>query len=216
MILTGQEIKKQMKLGNIVINPFIERNLSTNSYDVTLNDTLLCYDLRGRNYSVEEIREGFFPYLDMKEENPIKEIKIPEEGLILKPGVLYLGSTNECAVSHKYAPMFEGRSSIGRLGISTHVTAGFGDIGWGFQKIEDDQDVESHIIFFDGEFSYKCTFPTWTLEITVVHPIKIYPHVRIGQVYFFDAVGGVSMYSGKYQTQREPQASKLFEDFEKF
>jgi dCTP deaminase len=44
--------------------------------------------------------------------------------------------TNESAISHRYIPMFEGRSSIGRLGINTHITAGFGDVGWGFEKVK--------------------------------------------------------------------------------
>jgi dCTP deaminase len=95
--------------------------------------------------------------------------------------------------------MFEGRSSIGRLGINTHITAGFGDVGWGYLPDEKGNPV--------------CQFPTWTLEIEVVHPIRVYPDVRIGQVYFMRPEGEITFYKGKYTKQREPQASRLFQDF---
>ncbi len=91
--------------------------------------------------------------------------------------------------------MFGGRSSIGRLGINTHITAGFGDLGWGFNQ------------------DNKCYYPTWTLEITVVHPIRIYPNTRIGQVYFIVPQGEIEFYTGKYSKQQKPQSSQLFKDF---
>jgi dCTP deaminase len=95
--------------------------------------------------------------------------------------------------------MFEGRSSIGRLGINTHITAGFGDVGLGYVE--------------DAEGKLKCLFPTWTLEIEVVHPIQVYPNIRIGQVYFMTPEGKLAYYKGKYNLQREPQASQLYKDF---
>jgi len=57
-------------------------------------------------------------------------IEIPPEGYVLEPNVLYLGHTNEVTHTNVYAPFIEGRSSIGRMGISVHITAGFGDIGF--------------------------------------------------------------------------------------
>ena len=182
MILTGSEIQKQTQIGDIVINPFNSKHLGPNSYDVTLNDELLIYDLNDKP-------------LDMKKSNPTKSIPIPREGIILEPNQLYLGSTVETATSKKFVPMFEGRSSIGRLGINTHITAGFGDLGWGFNEQK------------------KCLYPTWTLEIAVVHPIRIYPKTRIGQVYFIVPQGDIKLYQGKYSQQKKPQASQLFKDF---
>jgi dCTP deaminase len=188
MVLTGAEILKQMELGNIHISPFKSAHLGPNSFDVTLNPKLLVYDLPAGSA------------LDMKRDNPTRTLEIPPEGRILEPGVLYLGCSNETATSCRFVPMFEGRSSIGRLGINTHITAGFGDVGWGYVP--------------DAEGKLQCQFPTWTLEIEVVHPIRVYPHVRIGQVYFMMPEGTLSFYKGKYTQQKEPQASQLFKDFQ--
>ena len=163
MVLTGPEIIRQMELGSIHIAPFLPANVGPNSYDVTLNPKLLLYDLAAGET------------LDMKKNNPTHGILIPPEGLVLKPGILYIGCSNETATSRRYVPMFEGRSSIGRLGINTHITAGFGDVGWGYKPDETGQ--------------LQCQFPTWTLEIEVVHPIRVYPNVRIGQVYFMTPDG---------------------------
>jgi len=187
MLLTGKAIQAAVDAGEIVISPFTPAHLSPNSYDVTLNRTLLVYDLTERGC------------LDVKRENPTLEFNIPAEGFVLQPGTLYIGMTNECATSHRYIPMFEGRSSMGRLGINTHITAGFGDIGWGFERRPDG--------------SIHCNLPTWTLEITVVHPVRIYPDIRIGQVFFAEPKGEIEWYKGKYGNQRKPQASRAFQDF---
>lgn len=185
MFLTRKAIQEAVECGDIVIKPFCKENLSPNSIDVTLNENLLVYTLENG-------------ILDMKKPNPTKQIVIPEEGLVLEPGKLYIGMTNETAISHRYIPMFEGRSSIGRLGINTHITAGFGDIGWGFEKNGDD---------------VICHYPTWTLEIAVVHPVRVYPNVRIGQVYFVEPKGDIEWYTGKYGKQRMPQPSCSYKDF---
>ncbi len=187
MILTGKEILRQMELDTIAISPFVSAHLGPNSYDVTLNANLLTYDF-------EQIA-----CLDMRKDNPTRTQAIPPEGLVLQPGCLYLGCTNETATSHRYIPMFEGRSSIGRLGINTHITAGFGDVGWGY--------------ILDSDNRLICHNPTWTLEIEVVHPIRVYPNVRIGQVYFMKPEGEITHYRGKYSRQRQPQASQLYQDF---
>ena len=93
----------------------------------------------------------------MKKPNEVEEIIIPETGYQLKPNELYLGRTLEYTNTKKYVPMIEGRSSIGRLGIFIHITAGFGDVG------------------FAGY---------WTLEIFCIKPIIIYPNVEIAQLYY--------------------------------
>lgn len=181
MILNHDDIINAFTKGEIAISPFKEINVGPNSYDVSLNPNLKRY-----NCSI----------LDMKKENKVTDLVIHEEGYLLQPGILYLGRTNECATSNKYVPMFEGRSSVGRLGISTHITAGFGDVGFGY---------------VDG----KCMYPSWTLEISVVQPIIVYPNVRIGQVYFLKTLTEPTvMYKGKYSLQQDAQPSMLFKDKE--
>lgn len=171
MILSGKEIKN--KLGKeIIIEPFNEKQLNPNSYNLKLHNELLVYD--------ETI-------LDMKKENKVKKITIPKEGLILEPGKLYLGRTVEYTATDKYVPMLEGRSSIGRLGLFIHVTAGFGDVG------------------FRGY---------WTLEIFCVQPIKIYSEVELCQIYYHSIEGNYDNYcSGKYQNNESVQPSLLYKDF---
>jgi len=171
MILSGLEIKERM--GNdIDIVPFNSEQLNPNSYNLKLHDELMVYDS---------------PVLDMKQENEVSKIVIPESGLKLEPGKLYLGRTLEYTRTDKLVPMLEGRSSIGRLGMFVHVTAGFGDVG------------------FKGY---------WTLEIFVVQPLIIYPHVEICQIYYHHIDGDFKTYqSGKYQNNSEIQASKLYQDF---
>lgn len=114
MILTGQEIRKQLG-NNIVIEPFDEKHLNTNSYNLSLHDELLVY---------EEI------VLDMRRPNRLRRYTIPPEGFVLSPNQLYLGRTIERTETHNLVPMLEGRSSIGRLGLFVHCTSGFGDIGF--------------------------------------------------------------------------------------
>lgn len=173
MILSGLEIKN--KIGKeIHIEPFEESRLNPNSYNLRLHNELLVYDT---------------DVLDMKQENPTKKVIIPKEGLLLEPGKLYLGRTIEHTKTDTYVPMLEGRSSIGRLGLFIHVTAGFGDVG------------------FSG---------FWTLEIFCVQPIRIYPEVEICQIYYHSIDGEYEKYSsGKYQNNNCVQPSMLYKDFEK-
>lgn len=129
------------------------------------------------------IESAVLPPLDMHEENETIEFEIPEEGFVLQPGVLYIGRTVERTWTDKYIPMINGRSSGGRLGISIHICAGFGDIG------------------FDG---------TWTLEITCVEPVRIYPNSEIAQVCFFKPYGKVKdLYRGRYFQQEDATASRF-------
>lgn len=171
MMLSGKEIEK--KLGSeIIIEPFNKKQLNPNSYNLRLHNELLVYD--------EDI-------LDMKKENKTKSITIPEEGIVLEPGKLYLGRTIEYTETKNYVPMLEGRSSIGRLGLFIHVTAGFGDVG------------------FKGY---------WTLEIFCVQPIRIYPSVEVCQIYYHGIDGEYEEYtSGKYQSNKGIQPSLLYKDF---
>lgn len=173
MILSGKEIARHMGR-DIVIEPFDPKRLNPNSYNLSLHKELLVYT--GRQ-------------LDMKTPNPVEKLVIPPEGLVLQPGRLYLGRTNEFTRTESFVPMLEGRSSVGRLGLFIHVTAGFGDVG------------------FAGY---------WTLEIFCVQPIRIYPDVEICQIYYHDIQGDFEPYrSGKYQNNTGVQPSLLYKDFER-
>lgn len=172
MILSGKEIQRHMGK-DIVIQPFDPKRLNPNSYNLSLHNELLVYENR---------------LLDMKVPNPVKTLTIPESGLVLEPDKLYLGRTNEFTQTDRFVPMLEGRSSVGRLGLFIHVTAGFGDVG------------------FAGY---------WTLEIFCVQPIRIYPNVEICQIYYHDIQGEYDLYqSGKYQNNTGIQPSLLYKDFE--
>lgn len=172
MILSGKEIKRQLG-GNIIIEPFNDRQLGPNSYNVRLHNELLMYDVA---------------VLDMKQKNACSSIIIPMEGYVLQPGKLYLARTIEYTKTDNLVPMLEGRSSIGRLGLFIHITAGFGDVG------------------FAGY---------WTLEMFCVHPIRIYPGVEIGQIFYHTIEGVFERYnSNKYQNNVGIQASMLYKDFE--
>ena len=113
MILTGKEIER--RLGNeIIIKPYVAEQLNPNSYNLRLHNELLVYKS---------------DVLDPKENNETEILIIPEEGLILEPGKLYLARTLEYTETQGLVPMILGRSSVGRLGITVHITSGFGDIG---------------------------------------------------------------------------------------
>lgn len=172
MILSGKEIKNQLGKG-LTITPFNEKQLGPNSYNLRLHNELMVYD--------EQV-------LDMKKPHATQVIHIPEEGLVLEPGKLYLGRSIEYTETDCFVPMLEGRSSIGRLGLFVHITAGFGDVGFhGF----------------------------WTLEIFCVQPVRIYAGVEICQIFYHSIEGDYVRYmSNKYQNNKGVQASMLYKDFE--
>ena len=170
MVLSGHEIKR--RLGQeVVIDPFDELRLNPNSYNLTLHHELMVY---------EEV------VLDMRKANRVRRLSIPQEGLVLQPNQLYLGRTVERTETHNLVPMIEGRSSIGRLGLFVHVTAGFGDVGF-------------------------CGY--WTLEMFAVQPVRIYAGVAICQIFYHDIQGSFTEYnSDKYQHNTDIQPSLLFKE----
>lgn len=185
-ILSGLEIKKRLGT-DIYISDFNESRLNPNSYNLRLHNELLVYT---------------DPVLDMKKDNPTKRLIIPEEGLVLEPGVLYLGRTVERTATKNLVPMLEGRSSIGRLGLAIHITAGFGDVYFGVREGE------------SMNVSNENQGATWTLEIVANQPIRIYPFVEVCQIYYHEIIGEYERYnSGKYQGQIDIQSSKLYQDF---
>jgi dCTP deaminase len=170
MILSGDEIRRRLGK-DICIEPFEPERLNPNSYNLTLHDELITY---------EEV------VLDMAQPNRTRRLRIPKEGIVLAPQKLYLGRTVERTETHNCVPMIEGRSSIGRLGLFVHVTAGFGDVGFaGF----------------------------WTLEMFAVQPIRIYPGVPICQIFYHQITGSYTEYcSDKYQHNRDIQPSLLYRE----
>ncbi len=176
MILSDKEILKQIQKGTIVIEPFKNECLGSNSYDVHLSKYLAIY----KN-----------AVLDSKFENELIELEIGEEGFVLQPGELYLGSTIEYTETHEFVPFLEGKSSVGRLGIDIHATAGKGDVGF-------------------------CNH--WTLEISVTRPVRVYAGMPIGQIIYFMVNGEViNPYhlksSAKYRTKNpKPVGSMMYKN----
>jgi len=113
--------------------------------------------------------------LDAKKHNEIEHFDIPDEGYILQPGELYLGVTEEYTETHAHVPFLEGKSSTGRLGIDIHATAGKGDVGF-------------------------CN--TWTLEISVSRPVRVYHGMPIGQLIYFAIDGEVKNYYNKKENAK--------------
>ncbi|ASD63364.1 dCTP deaminase [Bdellovibrio bacteriovorus] len=149
MILTDQQILDFMKEGSIKVEPFRRECLGTNSYDVHLGKTLAVYEDK---------------VLDAKKHNKIRTFEIPEEGFVLMPDTLYLGVTLEYTETLKHVPFLEGKSSVGRLGIDIHATAGKGDVGF-------------------------CNY--WTLEISVKQPVRVYTGMPVGQLIYFEVKGDI-------------------------
>jgi dCTP deaminase len=149
MILSDIKILEKIQNKSIVIEPFSKECLGTNSYDVHLGATLALY---------------VDPVLDAKKHNKIETFTIPEEGYVLLPDKLYLGVTAEYTETHEHVPFLEGKSSVGRLGIDIHATAGKGDVGF-------------------------CNY--WTLEISVKQPVRVYGGMPIGQLIFFEVSGEI-------------------------
>jgi len=176
MILSGSEIKNRKDKGDIVIVPFNESNINSNSYNITLDNKILIYD---------------HVMLDMKINEPTTELTIPETGFILHPEKVYLAQTVEHTETYNLVPMIEGRSGVGRLGINIHVTAGFGDVG------------------FRGK---------WVLELSCIHPVRIYPFIQIGQIYYHTIEGDIDpelLYRGSYQDTGKIISSKIWKELTK-
>lgn len=178
MILSDTKILEEVKKGTIVVTPFDIKNMGGNSYDVHLSKYFAQY--------VDEV-------LDAKKHNEIKHFEIPEEGFVLKPGELYLGSTLEYTESHEHVPFLEGKSSTGRLGIDIHATAGKGDVGF-------------------------CGY--WTMEISTSKAVRIYPGMPIAQLIYYVVDGKVERTydkkkSAKYSHQENlPKESMMWKNFE--
>ncbi len=177
MILTDAAILEAMAQREIVVEPYDRQSLGSNSYDVHLGETLALYK--------DDV-------LDASSHNEVEYFDIPAEGFVLRPDQFYLGVTLEYTESHKHVPFLEGKSSIGRLGIDIHATAGKGDIGF-------------------------CNH--WTLEISVKKPVKVFVGMPIGQLIYFDVNGTCDVpykakKSAKYNARSAlPVESHMFRNF---
>jgi dCTP deaminase len=196
-ILTGSKIKSEVEAGNIRITPYSEDQLNPASYDLTLGDELRVYkDWVGYNEHASPPRAGqdMFPcakVCDVKQELETVSFQIPPTGWVLRPGIGYLLHTVEQVWTRNYVPIVDGKSSIGRLFVLIHFTAGFGDPN------------------FDGQY---------TLEVSALHPVRIYPGMRIGQIRFHTVEGELDRpYEGNYKegTARGAVASRSWNQFPK-
>jgi dCTP deaminase len=171
MILTGSEILKNIEGGKIVISPFNISQLNPNSYNFTLGNKLVVYN----NY-----------ILDAKKNNEARELIIPDSGITLATGTIYLGHTQEEIGSNNFVPIIRGRSSVGRLGLFINITADLIDMG---------------------------SINQLTLQLNAVQPVTIYPGMQIGQVTFWQPLGEIVKYEGRYAGSSGPVTSKMYLDF---
>jgi dCTP deaminase len=185
MILSDRDIREHIESGRITIDPFDPSCVQPSSVDLHVDDQFRVF------------ANSRYPFIDVREEMPdlteLVQVK-PDEPFILHPGEFVLGSTLErVRIPDDLVARLEGKSSLGRLGLLIHSTAGYVDPGW------------------DGYL---------TLELSNVAnlPITLYPGMKIGQISFFRLTSPAETpYGGagsKYQGQRGPTASRFFQDFE--
>lgn len=199
-ILTGIEIVKEIKNGHIRIGNFDPKRVQPNAYDVTLGDKISFYSLTDNPIKIgqidketvfetygmlsledpsDETKCGFIrgiPCLDTKKPNTMLTQSIPEDGYVLLPRILYLVESVESVWSDKYVTELSGVSSLARLGITVHKTAGYANLHHEFR---------------------------WIMEVEVTHPIKIYPGMKFATMIFHTTCGDTSFeYNGKYKNEQ--------------
>lgn len=172
MILTGPAITAAVRDGRITIDPFDEALVGPNSVDFRLGDRCKVYRDRA---------------LDAAIDNPTEDLPVPPEGIVLDPARVYLFNTLERIGSATYVPIIRGRSSVGRLGVFTNITADLIDLG---------------------------SINQLTLQMHAVIPARVYPGMRIGQVTFWAVEGPVThLYHGKYADAESPVPSRSWREF---
>jgi dCTP deaminase len=186
VILSDRTIREQLEAGRIIIDPLGEQCIQPSSVDLHVDRFFRVF----RNHTMG--------YIDVKQdlEELTELVEIGEDDVfILHPGEFVLGSTSErVALPDDLVARLEGKSSLGRLGLLIHSTAGFVDAGW------------------DGHL---------TLELSNVAnlPITLYPGMKIGQISFLqmttaaDQPYGTGALGSKYKGQRGPTPSRYFENF---
>ncbi|MBW3668874.1 MAG: dCTP deaminase [Actinobacteria bacterium] len=186
MILSDRSIREELDAGRIVIDPLGDGCIQPSSVDLHVDRYFRVF--RNHTMRVIDVKE---PMEDLTELVEIGE----EDHFVLHPGEFVLGSTLErVALPPNLVARLEGKSSLGRLGLLIHSTAGFVDAGW------------------DGHL---------TLELSNVAnlPITLYPGMKIGQISFLQMTTAAEVPYGskevgsKYQGQRGPTPSRYFENF---
>ncbi|MDY0810503.1 dCTP deaminase domain-containing protein [Kitasatospora purpeofusca] len=155
-ILTGPEIVRRVREGLITIEPFNPGHVNPNSYNYLLGPTLCVH----RTHAI-----------DAHTDHPLDEVTIPDGGIVLEPGRVYLGTTVETVGSGNVVPHLIGRSSMGRLGVFVEFSAEMGNLG---------------------------AVHRWTLEIEAVQRTRVYAGDRVGQIFFCEAQGEVREYDGHF------------------
>jgi len=216
-IVSGPAIADCIAEGDIDVEPYNSDNINPASLDLRLGDEVSVYedwvDCSAADHIARAQGDHRRPHLQCKAYDGhglvgggymsfVQDIKKPactrtftmdkEIGWVLKPGILYLMHTLERVRTERFVPVLDGKSSIGRLGITIHLTAGFGDPG------------------FDGQY---------TLEVTAVHPVRVYPGMRFCQMRFHHLDGPLLSYqkTGHYQHDQAqgPVASLAHQQFNK-
>jgi len=188
MVLSDGDIRAEIEAGRIVIDPYVPEAVQPSSVDLHLDNRFRVF------------RNSRYPYIDVREEQPelteMVEVK-GDEPFILHPGEFVLGSTLELVqLPNDLVARLEGKSSLGRLGLLIHSTAGYVDPGW------------------EGNL---------TLELSNVAnlPITLYDGMKIGQISFqrlsspVEVAYGDARLGSRYRGQRDPTASLYHRDFER-
>ncbi|MGY1943930.1 dCTP deaminase [Nocardia asiatica] len=123
---------------------------------------------------------------DPRVEPEVEAITIDEQGFVLEANRLYLAASLEVMGGDFFVPTFTARSSVARLGLFINLSATLGDIG------------------FLGQ---------WTLQLFAAQPIRVYPGMKIGQISWWQPVGEIALYAGKYQHSQGPAATRIYRDF---
>lgn len=194
MNLSDSVIIKEIQNGNIILEPFNVDYLNPNSVDLTLNPVYKTMDRHKHimTYGSDPNVYGGV-YFDCKNENFFMEKTMGPEGLILQPGELYIYHTNEkIGVKNNIRGTVMGKSSLGRLGLFVHVTAGFVDTG------------------FEGSL---------VLEMVATIPIKVYPNQKICQIEFVRVEGDINQTydqkpGSKYMNQVGSTTSLMHKNYE--
>ncbi|HIG26036.1 MAG TPA: dCTP deaminase [Acidimicrobiia bacterium] len=186
MILSDRSIREAIAAGRIIVEPFDDSCVQPSSVDLHLDHRFLVF--RNHTMGLIDVKEDLTTLTEQVEATD-------HDPFILHPGEFVLGSTSErIAVPNDLVARLEGKSSLGRLGLLIHSTAGYVDAGW------------------DGQL---------TLELSNVAslPITLYPGMKIGQISFVqmttaaDNPYGASSLGSKYRGQEGPRPSRYWENF---
>jgi len=185
-ILSGHAIEEAVRTGKIFIEGYNPSRVNPASYDLTLGGKVAIYRQgarfsHGPSWRLGDAEDGvsFEPadgILDAHKGAVVNEYEIdPKLGWVLKPGIGYLMHTAERVRTDHFVPVLDGKSTLGRLFVQVHVTAGYGDPG------------------FDGQY---------TLEVVTTHPVRVYPGMPFCQIRFHTISGKVKLYEGRYRGER--------------